>query len=103
MPSDVKVAIYRIAQETLNNIAKHAQAQNVEMKLTCQDGKVVMDIFDDGRGFNPVIVPSDHLGLNIMQERAQRIGAELEIESVLGEGTRVRVTWNGGEQKSGSD
>jgi two-component system, NarL family, nitrate/nitrite sensor histidine kinase NarX len=45
-------------------------------------------------------VPSDHLGLNIMQERAQRIGAELDINSVLGEGTRVRVTWDGGEKKS---
>jgi two-component system nitrate/nitrite sensor histidine kinase NarX len=85
----------------LNNIAKHAQANNVEMSLNCQNGKVVLDIFDDGRGFNPGVVPSDHLGLNIMQERAQRIGAELDINSVLGEGTRVRVTWDGGEKKSG--
>jgi nitrate/nitrite-specific signal transduction histidine kinase len=101
LPAEIKIAIYRIAQETLNNIAKHAQANNVEMSLNCQNGNVVLDIFDDGRGFNPGVVPSDHLGLNIMQERAQRIGAELDINSVLGEGTRVRVTWDGGEKKSG--
>jgi two-component system nitrate/nitrite sensor histidine kinase NarX len=93
MPSEVKVAFYRIAQEALNNVAKHAQATQVKMRLVCADGQVEMDIRDDGRGFDPSEVPSDHLGVKIMQERADAIGAELKISSLSGEGTQVCVSW----------
>ncbi|MGW8251539.1 MAG: sensor histidine kinase, partial [Anaerolineales bacterium] len=93
MPSDVKIAFYRIAQEALNNVAKHAQATQVQMSLVCTDSKVEMDIRDDGRGFDPAEVPSDHLGVKIMQERADAIGAELKINTLSGEGTQVWVRW----------
>lgn len=93
MPSDVKIAFYRIAQEALNNIAKHAQASQVQMMISCQDEGVEMEIRDDGRGFDLAEIPSDHLGVRIMQERADKIGAELRISSSAGEGTRVRVSW----------
>jgi nitrate/nitrite-specific signal transduction histidine kinase len=89
MPSEVKIAFYRIAQEALNNVAKHAQATQVLMSLVCQDEQVEMEIRDDGRGFNLADVPPDHLGVKIMQERADAIGAELQIDSLSGEGTRV--------------
>ncbi len=99
--ADVKVALYRIAQEALNNIAKHSQASQVEMSLICKAGGAVMEIRDNGRGFEIASVPADHLGLNIMRERADSINAQLTLNTEPGEGTRVRVVWGvGDEEKS---
>jgi len=98
LPADIKIAFYRIAQEALNNIAKHAQASRVEMSLNCQDERVRMVIRDDGRGFELEAAPIDHLGLGIMRERADQIGAELEISTRPAGGTQVRVEWSGGKQ-----
>jgi signal transduction histidine kinase len=99
LPADIKIAFYRIAQEALNNIAKHAQASQVEMTLRCQDGRVNMVIRDDGRGFELESAPPDHLGLSIMRERADQIGAELEISTRPAGGTQIRVEWSGAEKK----
>ena len=96
MPDEVKVAFYRIAQETLNNIAKHAQASQVHMELSCQSDQIIMEIQDDGRGFELSEVPPDHLGLGIMRERADQIGADLTLTTVPGKGTEVKVTWRTG-------
>jgi signal transduction histidine kinase len=93
MPDEVKVAFYRIAQETLNNIAKHAQASQVQMEVCCEPGRVFMEIQDDGRGFEVSEVPPDHLGLGFMRERADQIGAELSLITLPGQGTKVKVTW----------
>ena len=93
MPSAIKIAFYRIAQEALNNIAKHAQASRVQMRISCQDEYIEMEIRDDGRGFDVSEVPSDHLGVRIMQERAEKIDADLQINSLPGEGTKVWVRW----------
>jgi nitrate/nitrite-specific signal transduction histidine kinase len=95
IPADIKIAFYRIAQEALNNIAKHAQASKVEMNLKCQGGQVMMVIRDDGRGFELGSAPVDHLGLGIMRERAEQIGAQLEISTRPAGGTQVRVQWGG--------
>ncbi len=94
LTSDVKLAFYRIAQEALNNVAKHSGATQAEVALRHTVGQVTLTILDDGRGFDPEAVGSDHLGLNIMQERAQAISATLEVESEPGEGTELRVTWH---------
>jgi nitrate/nitrite-specific signal transduction histidine kinase len=91
---ETKVAFYRIAQEALNNVAKHAHAEQATVTLQCKPGFVVLEIWDSGRGFDISNVPPDHLGLGIMQERAAKIGAELQIESSTGGGTMVRVLWN---------
>jgi nitrate/nitrite-specific signal transduction histidine kinase len=91
---EIKVAFYRIAQEALNNVAKHAHAEQAAVTLQCKPGFVILEIWDSGRGFDINSVPSDHLGLGIMQERAAKIGAELQIESSVGGGTTVRVRWN---------
>jgi two-component system nitrate/nitrite sensor histidine kinase NarX len=98
IPDEIKVAYYRIAQETLNNVAKHAQATHVKLELCCQEDQVKMVIEDNGRGFDPADVPSDHLGLSIMRERADQIGAELSLSTLSGQGTKVVVTW----QKNGT-
>ncbi|MHB1294847.1 MAG: cache domain-containing protein [Anaerolineae bacterium] len=92
---DVKVALYRIAQEALNNVAKHSGAKHVSVSLACSEGHVQLAICDDGNGFDLASVPPDHLGLGIMRERAQGIGASIGIESAPDSGTAVRVEWRG--------
>jgi signal transduction histidine kinase/ligand-binding sensor domain-containing protein len=105
LPDDVQVALYRIAQEALNNVIKHAHASQVDIRLRCtpvqagdgdrQQHIVDMQIKDNGDGFDPSDTPPHHLGLRIIRERAQAIGARLEIDSRLGQGTRVTVVWTG--------
>jgi signal transduction histidine kinase len=90
---DVKVGIYRIAQEALNNIAKHARATQVDVSVSCEDGHIQLFIQDNGRGFDMANISGDHLGLGIMRERAESIGAHLDLESNPGNGTRIAVLW----------
>jgi nitrate/nitrite-specific signal transduction histidine kinase len=89
LPVERKIGLYRIAQEALNNVVKHAAAQEVVVRLACGEEGVELLVADDGRGFDPDHVPPDHLGLSIMQERAEAAGATLRVESEPGEGTRV--------------
>jgi signal transduction histidine kinase/PAS domain-containing protein len=93
LPPEVQVALYRIAQESLNNITKHAGATQVTINLTFAPQSVHLTIRDDGRGFDPARVAVQSLGLNIMRERAEKIGAALSIKSELGEGTEVMVAY----------
>ena len=93
LPPEVKVALYRIAQEALNNVVKHARARSATIFLECTVDRVCLDIEDDGRGFDPTAIGPEHLGLGIMQERADTIGAQLEIQTSPEDGTRVRVVW----------
>jgi nitrate/nitrite-specific signal transduction histidine kinase len=94
LEAETKVAFYRIAQEALNNVVKHAHADQAAITLQCKPEFVEMEIWDSGRGFDIANVSSDHFGLGIMQERAAKIGADLQIESSFGGGTTVRVRWN---------
>ena len=93
LPSDVKIAYYHVAQEALNNVAKHARASQAQVRLYGKAGRVTLTIRDDGRGFVLDKVGPEHLGLSIMRERAEDIGATLEISSKVGEGTEVSITW----------
>lgn len=87
----VKEMLYRIAQETLHNTTKHAQAQNVTLSLRHQPDGIVLLVTDDGVGFDPSSSFPGHLGLRSIRERAVRLGATVEIESTPGHGTRTRV------------
>ncbi len=91
--SDVQVAIYRICQEGLNNIAKHAAASRVKIKLQYSAGRVDMHIQDNGRGFAPDLSVPGHYGLSMMNERAEAVGAKLEIMSRPGKGTVLVFRW----------
>jgi len=114
LPPDVQITFYRIAQEALNNIVKHAQAKRVDIELYLQpnlstvdsadklevdeEGRVIaqnatMTIRDNGRGFDKDNVPPTHMGLAIMRERAQSIGAQLFIKSEVGQGTQITFEW----------
>lgn len=93
LPPDVQVALYRIAQETLNNVAKHAMASRADVSLVYGADNVELCLRDDGQSFDPSQIPPGHLGVGIMRERAVAVGAGLAIESRPGRGTRVNVTW----------
>lgn len=111
LPTDVKLAFYRIAQEALNNTAKHSGADQVDIEIesippsstrarkkkVASKGvfsqSVVMAIRDNGRGFDPKSVVGEHLGLGIMRERASSTHAALSIKSKPGAGTEILVQW----------
>jgi signal transduction histidine kinase len=93
-PHKVELSFYRIAQEALNNIAKHSSARKAELALKSLSSKITLNISDNGVGFDNRDNSSENLGLIIMQERANMIGASFEIESSPGKGTRILVTYN---------
>jgi two-component system nitrate/nitrite sensor histidine kinase NarX len=95
---EVKVAVYRIAQEALNNVAKHASASKANVRLLCAPGKVELYVCDDGLGFDPSSLPLNSLGLGIMRERAEAIGATVTIDSQPGAGTQIEILWRSGAQ-----
>jgi signal transduction histidine kinase len=84
-----------VAQEALNNVARHAGAGAVALHLRCSPEDVELRIEDDGRGFDAERVASDHFGLRIMRERAADIGATLTIASAPGQGTHLALRWAG--------
>jgi signal transduction histidine kinase len=86
-----KHALYRIAQEALHNIVKHAHASTVLLRLDRQDDELVLEVRDDGRGFDPAEPFTGHLGLRSIQERAARLGGTCSIESAPAHGTYLRV------------
>lgn len=96
LPELVETAVYRIAQEALNNVAKHAGAQAVEMRLAAGEDAVVLEVEDDGKGFDPAAVTDQSgpggYGLPGMRERAELLGGELELGSSRGRGTSLRVS-----------
>jgi GAF domain-containing protein len=93
LSADVKVALYRIAQEALNNVAKHADASHASLRIVCTPSTITLTIQDDGRGFSLPSLSPEHLGLGIMKERADYIHAQLQIKSQPDTGTSIEVTW----------
>jgi signal transduction histidine kinase len=90
--------ILRIAQEALHNALRHASAAHVAVRLHRENGRLLLEVEDDGIGFEPAAreLRSTHLGLTSMEERAQRLGGRLEIRSAPGAGTTVRLEAAGG-------
>ncbi len=99
LPAEVQVAIYRVCQEALNNVAKHARASKVEINLKNEGTAIELSIHDDGQGFNPEQTTSGHYGLTMLQERAEAVGAILSITSRPGHGTELIIRWKEVEQK----
>ncbi len=92
LPPDVHIAVYRIAQESMNNIVKHSQASQLSIDLTMQAKQVMLRICDNGSGFD-VAHQSAGLGLSTMRERAEAVGAEFHIDSSPGRGTETILLW----------
>ena len=93
LPVGVKTALYRIAQEAFNNIAKHSQAERVWATAVSDAQGVTLDIEDDGIGVDLDSIAGGHMGLGIMRERAEEIGAEFDIQRIDPTGTQVTVRW----------
>ena len=109
LPSEMEIAIYRLFQEALNNIIRHASSKHVTLQLVQYDDAIEGTIEDDGRGFNPEDIYTNRdqprgLGLLGMQERVELFGGTLEISSQYGQGTiikfRIPFRFDQGETKS---
>ncbi len=98
LPAEVKLVFYRIAQEGLNNIIKHARPRKVDVRMSRTNDGVWLEITDDGRGFDPDRLVSGHYGLQIMRERAAAVGAHFAMDSQPGQGTRLHLHWREREQ-----
>jgi PAS domain S-box-containing protein len=102
LPAEVQVAFYRVCQEALNNVAKHAKASRVELDLKHEGAFTELRVWDDGRGFDPEKITSGHYGLGMMRERAEAVGARLTVTSQLGQGTELMLCWTEAENKEAS-
>lgn len=94
LPTQVQAMFYRVAQESLSNIARHAGATRAKVGLTVVTGHAVLTVSDNGRGFDPTQAPPGHLGLQIMSYRAGLVGARLKVSSRPGAGATVTLTWS---------
>ena len=102
---EAEVALVRAAQESLTNIHKHAGASRVDVTLTYMDDRVVIDVVDDGVGFDPAEIrpavgPQDErgFGLTAMRERVEQLGGRLAVETTPGEGTAIAVELRDGKE-----
>lgn len=91
LPDHVETGLYRIAQEAVNNVVRHARARTAVVTLLCSPGQVHLTVEDTGIGFDPSDIPDDRYGLRGLNERAHLLGGEFNLESTEGEGTRVEV------------
>jgi len=96
-PADVTIALYRIAQEAINNVVRHSKAGSAWVILDSCDGVVTLVVGDDGRGFDSQEAGPEQLGLRIMRERAEAVGATLNVASASRRGTVVTAQWSNAE------
>jgi PAS domain S-box-containing protein len=98
---EVEEALYRIGQEALHNVVKHANAQHAALRIQSDGARVKLSVTDDGVGFAPDQVPrGQHLGLIGMRQRVDLVGGELRVESRAGEGTLIEASVSAGEDQS---
>jgi two-component system sensor histidine kinase UhpB len=90
LDADDELVVYRVAQEALTNVVRHADATTVSLSLTADDGAVVLRVSDDGRGIEPELLDSSY-GIRGMRERALLIGAKIDVRSQPGAGTTVEL------------
>jgi two-component system sensor histidine kinase UhpB len=96
LPPETSITLFRIAQEAVNNILRHAAASSVNIRIELQEASICLEVKDDGRGFNlqtasDEALSSHHLGLLGLRERAELLGGEVSLESSPGRGTRLQV------------
>jgi signal transduction histidine kinase len=94
LPPEVQEVFYRVAQEALNNVVKHADARRIEVHLARRPEVVQLTVSDDGHGFEPLEVAPGHLGLGIMRERVDSIGGVFALRSSAESGTQLQISWS---------
>jgi signal transduction histidine kinase len=98
VPESIKILIYRVLQEAMNNVAKHSEAKNVKIALASIENEIELIVEDDGKGFSlgnisgPTKINSG-MGLESMKERTELFGGKLIIEAHIGQGTKIRALW----------
>jgi PAS domain S-box-containing protein len=92
-PEEITRNLHRIVQECLNNITKHSEASRVDIYLCSNQEGVEIRISDNGLGFNTQTISPGSMGIDIMRDRARKIDAKMKIESQLGSGTQIMITW----------
>ncbi|MDQ2689987.1 MAG: GAF domain-containing protein, partial [Chloroflexota bacterium] len=100
LPLATEEALYRIGQEALHNVVKHANASNATLRIAREGGNVLLSVTDDGAGFRPDEVPRGHLGLIGMRQRVELVGGELRIESRPRRGTTIEAKVPVGDEAS---
>ena len=98
IPKEMEVCIYRVTQESLNNIIKHSKAKNFSVELEVEDESITLQISDDGIGFKPTILFNDKyisegMGLLNMQENVERLGGTFYIDSTIDEGCKLKINF----------
>jgi signal transduction histidine kinase len=89
---DAEALIFRVAQEALRNVAAHADASHVDVRVEPDGGRVALTVEDDGRGFEADAArPEGHFGLSLIEDLARDAGAGLTVDARPGRGTRVRI------------
>jgi len=96
LPAKISISLFRIAQEAINNVLRHADARTVNIELSLQAGVITLQVRDDGKGFDPLhasqsALPDQHLGLLGVRERAELLGGQLQLDSSPGQGTCLTV------------
>ena len=91
LPLPAEEALYRIGQEALHNVVKHANASNATIRIGADGDRVRLSVIDDGVGFEPDAVPRGHFGLIGMRQRVDLVGGELRVESRAGGGTHIEA------------
>ena len=92
LPLPLETELYRIAQEALTNVVRHARAKRVKVSLNLEVSQVCLEIQDDGVGFETAVDHSGGMGLRGIQERVEKIGGDLLIQSTVGKGTILHIT-----------
>ena len=100
LPQDVSVALFRIAQESLQNVSRHSGASEAWVMLDMTGPVVRLTVRDDGHGFDEATVTPEHFGLAMMRERAEDAGVEVTVESAPGAGTTVTAEWRRGRWRA---
>ena len=100
LPGDAEEHAYRITLEAINNALKHAAPQHVRVTITDLGEEVTITVSDDGCGFDPTETRIGHLGLRTMRERAERVGAALDLQTAPGVGTTISITLNADRKDS---
>ena len=88
---EAAVALFRIGQEALNNVLKHAKASNVRVEVSATDEELILDVRDDGQGFDLRAARKGRWGMTTMRERAEAAGGQLHVDSAPGQGTRIHA------------
>lgn len=91
LPTNIEIILFRSIQELINNTVKYSEAKNAEIVVSKKDNEVIVNIRDDGKGFNPKSVRKKGIGLKSLNTSIHSISGKLRIESQPGNGTRVKI------------